>query len=93
MLRTIDGLVDAINSLNQRALDVCAPIVEGIFHTGSSDSRHIEHTLDGLLDFCGSAPVLALYKRLCRHYWSLDQVAAASYVQAYRDRWDTPEAP
>ena len=91
MLRTIDQLAGAINTLNLRAVDEYTPIVEGILRRGVSDARHIEHTLDGLLDFCGSEPVFALYKKLCRHYWAMDQEAAASYVYAYRDRWDSPE--
>ncbi len=48
----------------------------------------IERTLDGLLDFCGDDAILMLYRRLCRHYWSIDPVATARYVQFYRQMWD-----
>lgn len=53
------------------------------------DVAHIERTLDGLLDFCGHEPVLALYKQLCRHYWAINPTAAADYIAAYRERWDS----
>ncbi len=69
------------------------PVVDDILLTGSRDVRHIEHTLDGLLDFCGDAPVMLLYRQLCRHYWQIDPVATAYYVNAYRERWDSNEEP
>ena len=53
-----------------------------------------ELTLEfGMLDFCGHEPVLQMYRQLCRHYWLIDPVAAAFYVNAYRERWgaDEPE--
>ena len=55
------------------------------------DVQQIEHTLDGLLDFCGYAPVLEMYRRLCRHYWDIGPAATADYVKAYRERWDSEE--
>jgi hypothetical protein len=57
----------------------------------SRDTRHIEHTLDGLLDFGGHEPVLQMYKQLCRHYWDIDPAATADYVNAYRQYWDSDE--
>lgn len=30
----------------------------------------------------------ALFKALCRHYWTLDPQATAGYVNAYREMWD-----
>lgn len=57
----------------------------------SRDTRHIEHTLDGLLGFCGYDPALLLYKKLCRHYWDIDPAATASYINAYRNMWDSEE--
>lgn len=57
----------------------------------SRDARRIERTLDGLLDFCGNPPTLDLYRRLCRHYFDIDPVATASYINAYRELWDSNE--
>ena len=55
------------------------------------DKAQIEQTLDGLLSFCGFAPALELYRRLCRHYWDIDPVATAFYVDLYRTTWDADE--
>ncbi|MBI4028001.1 MAG: hypothetical protein HY360_23655 [Verrucomicrobia bacterium] len=84
-------IVGSIQSLNRKALREYTPVVEGILRSRSRDVHHIEHTLDGLLDFCGYAPVLLLYKKLCRHYFLINPVATASYINAYREMWDTHE--
>jgi len=88
LLTSIRGLAESLQALNVQAVREYAPIVEAILRSNRRDVRHIEHTLDGLLDFCGHEPVLQLYKKLCRHYFSIDPVATAEYVCAYRDRWE-----
>ncbi len=80
-----------LGDLRQQAVQQYQPVVDDILRTGSRDAGYIEHTLDGLLDFCDHEPVLAMYKTLCRHYWRIDVVAAAEYVQAYRKMWDSEE--
>jgi hypothetical protein len=87
----IIGLVGAVHDLQERAAKEYKPVVDDILRTRSQDIRHIEHTLDGLLDFCGHEPVLQLYKKLCRHYWAIDAAATADYVNAYREYWDSDE--
>ena len=69
------------------------PVVDALLRTGSRDVRAIEQTLDGLLDFCGSDPALQLYRRLCRHYFSINAAATAYYVHAYREMWDSEVEP
>lgn len=89
------GIIDLLlelDDLQQRAALQYKPVVDDILRTGSRDARHIEHTLDGLLDFCGFDPVLAMYQQLCRHYWDIDPEATAFYVNAYRENWDS-DAP
>jgi hypothetical protein len=88
MVASVSGLAESLQSLNQRAVREYTHIVEGILCSGSRDIHHIEHTLDGLLDFCGYEPALLLYKKLCRHYWEIDPAATADYVNAYREMWD-----
>ena len=73
-----------IGELHERALAAYSPVVGSILHSGCRDACRIERTLDGLLDFCGHAAVLHLYRRLCRHYHGIDPAAALSYVNAYR---------
>jgi hypothetical protein len=90
--QTIKGLAESIQLLNQQAVREYTPVVENILRTRSHDTNHIDHTLDGLLSFCSYEPVLVLFKQLCRHYWVLDPVATASYINAYREMWDSKEA-
>jgi len=95
-----DDLLDALRPVCARLAEIqreavaqYTPVVENILRTGSRDVRAIEQTLDGLLDFCGSDPALQLYRRLCRHYFSIDPAAAVQYVHAYREMWDSgPDA-
>ena len=93
-----DALCESIASIASRMLELqlqaaqqYKPLVDAILKSRSQDVKQIEHTLDGLLDFCGYAPVLQLYKRLCRHYWDIDPAATAFYIDAYRRHWDSEE--
>ncbi len=91
-LQSIFGIAKSIQALNRQAVQEYTSVVEGILHSRNRDIIHIEHTLDGLLSFCGYEPALVLYKKLCRHYWNLDQFATARYVDAYREMWDSEES-
>jgi len=87
--KAIISLARGVHDLQQRAARQYKPVVDAILHTRSRDIQHIEHTLDGLLDFCGHEPVLEMYKQLCRHYWDIDPAATAHYINAYREYWDS----
>jgi hypothetical protein len=87
--KTIGALAGELRDLQQQAARQYQPVVDDILHTGSRDIRHIEHTLDRLLDFCGHEPVLRMYKQLCRHYRDIDPAATAYYINAYREYWDS----
>ncbi|MBK9363210.1 MAG: hypothetical protein IPM99_19940 [Rubrivivax sp.] len=89
--RTLIDIARKVRPLERRAVREYRPVVDDILRSGSRDAARIERTLDGMLDFCDHAPMLALYKALCRHYWTIDPEAAVSYVQAYRERWDCEE--
>ena len=89
--QAILDLVDSMRELEQRAAPQYRPVVDGILRTGSHDAQHIEHTLDGLLDFCGHEPAVLMYRELCRHYWQFDEAATVFYINAYRERWDSDE--
>ena len=92
MSKTVIGLVRGVLDLQQQAAERYKPVVDDILLTRCRDVRHIEHTLDGLLDFCGYEPVLRMYKNLCRHYWEIDPAATADYINAYREYWDSDAA-
>jgi hypothetical protein len=80
-----------MRELQQQAACQYQPVVDDLARTRSSDTWQIEYTLDRLLGFCGHEPVLAMYKQICRHYWSIDPAATAYYVNAYREYWDRVE--
>ena len=88
---SIFQLIQSVHEVQQRAAQQYRPVVDDILRTGCRDAHHIEHTLDRLLDFCGSEPVLVMYKQLCRHYWDIDPEATVDYVNAYREYWDSDE--
>jgi hypothetical protein len=77
-----------LQDLNKQAVQQYSPVVADIIHSRSRDVNYIEHTLDGLLDFCGYDPALQLYRRLCRHYYDINPYATAEYVNIYRKMWD-----
>lgn len=82
-------LATSLNRLHKQMADACAPIVEDLIRRRCRDQKQIERLLDILLD-CACIPEgLALFKTLCRYYYSLNPAAAASYVFIYRDMWDS----
>jgi hypothetical protein len=83
LFQSIKGLAESLPSLNQQAVREYTSVVARILRSRSRDTRHIEHTLDGLLGFCGFAPALKLYKKLCRHYW---KIADSTGLQVLRCR-------
>ena len=89
--QAILDLVHSMRDIEQRAAQQYRLLVDHILQAGSHDAQQIEHTLDGLLDFCGHAPVVLMVRQLCRHYWQFDQAATAFYINAYRERWDSDE--
>ncbi|MEZ6034552.1 MAG: hypothetical protein R3C17_15760 [Planctomycetaceae bacterium] len=60
-------------------------MVGHLITTNSRDPTAIEQTLDRLLDVACHDAGLALFRRLCRYYWTINPEATASYVLAYRD--------
>lgn len=91
LLESTHALASQLQELQVVAATQYTPVVAALITTDSRDARQIERTLDGLLDFCGHAPTLQLYRRLCRHYLDIDPVATVSYINAYREMWDSEE--
>ena len=88
MCGSINAIAGRMQALQRQAAQQYKPVVDDLVRTRSRDVKRIEHTLDGLLDFCGDESVLQMYKQLCRHYWEIDPAATAEYVNAYRKCWD-----
>lgn len=80
-----------LQALREQATEALTPTVQALVRSGSRDAQCIEHALDQLLDVACLPEGLALFKTLCRHYWTLDPQATASYVNAYREMWDADD--
>lgn len=91
LLKSTHALARELHGLQAVAVAQYTPVVETLLATGNRDVWQIERTLDSLLDFCGHPPALDLYRRLCRHYYDIDPIATASYINGYRETWDSDE--
>jgi hypothetical protein len=91
LLGDLKAALAPLQTLHQQAVEAYAPTVREILRNGSRDARLIEHTLDHLLDHACIPQGLALFKSLCRHYWNLNTHATASYINAYREMWDSDD--
>jgi hypothetical protein len=91
MLRGIKAIAEGLCGMQELGVAQYTPIVDLIIATRSRDACHIQLTLDYLLDFACHPAGLALYKKLCRYYYTLDPAATANYVNYYREMWDTDE--
>lgn len=92
LVQKIGKLGNKMKDLAQQAVKGYSVEVESIINSQDQDPQRIELCLDYMLDFCFDEGMLDLYKKLCRYYFSFDQQAAVSYVNAYREMWDE-EAP
>lgn len=88
LLAQLQTLTADLQALREQGIAALAPVVQELVRCRSRDVQRIEHTLDQLLDVACLPEGLALFKTLCRHYWTLDPQATADYVNAYREMWD-----
>ena len=88
LLDALSTVISSLQMLHQKAIDALEPTVHDLVRSGSSDTQRIEHTLDQLLNHACTHEGLTPFKTLCRHFWTIDPQATASYVQAYREMWD-----
>ncbi len=77
-----------LQTLHEQTIEALTPTVQAMVRSGSRNVQQIEHTLDQLLDHACLPEGLALFKTLCRHYWTLDPQATTRHVHAYREMWD-----
>ncbi len=94
-----DNLVERVGdlflycqSMAEDAAIQYSPLVDSIVEKDSRNIKLIEQTLDNLLDLAFEDSNLALFKKLCRHYYTIDPLAAAEYVLAYKDIWDEEQS-
>jgi len=91
LLQNLTTVLAPLQALHKQAVETHAPTVREILRNGSRDAGLIEHTLDHLLDHACIPQGLALFKSLCRYYWNLNPQATASYINAYREMWDSED--
>jgi len=88
MIEEIKDLIVVQQNLARQALSEYTVLVENIIIAKTTDQNRIEHTLDGILDFCFDADMLLLFKKLCRYYFTINTQATAFYINTYREMWD-----
>jgi len=88
MIEEIKDLIVVQQNLARQAFTEYSVLVDKIVVSKTTDQNRIEHTLDGILDFCFDADMLLLFKKLCRYYFTINPLATASYINIYRKMWD-----
>ena len=78
-------------ALFRQAVALAKAEVDAIIQSGEQDTQRIEHQLDHMTGLCCDPDMRVVFKRLCRHYYGIDPVAAIEHVQAYREMWDMPD--
>ena len=91
LLDDLSAIIAPLHALHRQAVEAHAPAVREILRSRSRDTRLIERTLDHLLDHACIPQGLAHFKSLCRHYWEINPQATASYINAYREMWDSDD--
>ena len=65
LFASVSVIAARIVELNKLGTDQYRPIVDDLIRSRCRDKQQIERTLDGLLDLCGYAPAVELFRRLC----------------------------
>lgn len=87
-LEGIKGFAQQLQALQKQALNEFMPLVENIIENRISNVKQIEGVLDRLMEVAADGEGLDLYRRLCRHLYSLNQQSALFYVQSWKEMWD-----
>lgn len=81
-------LVNQIEHLNKIAYIQYKPITDELC-SRIAPINEVEYTLDRMIDFCGSDEILTLFKKICKHYYSIYPEMIAFEINAYRELWDS----
>lgn len=91
MTDKLHQLAGQMVALFRQAVPLANAEVDAIIQSGERDANRIDHQLDHMLGFCCDPDMLLAFKRLCRYYYSIDPVATAEHIHAYREMWDMPD--
>lgn len=89
MLEDFKPFIEKFKNIELQAYNAYKPDVERILSGKITNASTIETLLEGMLNFCLSDKMLALFKQLCRYYWELNPQATAVYINFYREMWDS----
>jgi hypothetical protein len=88
MINNFKPLIDKFKNIELQAYNAYKPEVDCILSQKITNVLAIETLLDGMINFCLSNKMLALFKQLCRYYWEIDPQATATHINFYREMWD-----
>ena len=91
LLTSIQALAENLEVAQEMGIAQYRPVVVSLVARRCRDVREIEQTLDRLLDYAAHPSGLALFKELCRYYYTIDPAAAAEYVHIYFKVWGEEE--
>ncbi len=89
LAKKIVPLAREIQALCEQGVAHWEPRVDAMIATDGWDKQEVERAFEHLLDLAQHDEGLRLFKKLCRAYWATDPNTVASYVQQYREMWDS----
>lgn len=87
MTKGISGVITMIQQLNEEMLRVYTPMVNDICDRKNVTQYELEHFLDYLLSACFSDEMTALFKKVCRRFYSEYPEIIEDYVLFYREMY------
>ena len=91
MSDNLQQLAGQMQALFSQAVALADVVVDDLIQRGECDTVCIDHQLDHMLGFCCDSDMLVAFKRLCRYYFTIDPLATAEHINAYREMWDRPD--
>lgn len=84
----VSGIVQRLKEFAKLAEINYGYEIEEIIKLRVEDGERIETLLDLILDCCFDKEVLIIYKKLVKYYYGINEVAAISYINAYRELYE-----
>ena len=84
----MDTLGKTISELNTQAVAAYTPMVEDICAREDVSKNELELLLDWLASSCISDDMIALFKRVCRHFYNQYPQLIADYILFYRELYE-----
>ena len=81
----LDTLSKTISELNTQAIAAYTPMVEDICTRKNVSKNELESLLDWLVSACISEDMIALFKRVCRHFYNQYPQLIVDYILFYRE--------